>query len=157
VFAALMRHSCAVRSESGACPAGRFATKPFASCPYLSVRELSGVSGKCRKTLIAACRTASLKAMPSTVQIVLFMCLAGLATKRASFAQEMVVELVQAADYVKTLSALPAAVIAFSFARGCSITLQCCTAWTGADVIADLTRHRSTVIPSMLRGRAWLS
>ena len=84
---------------------GRFRTIPFSRCPYPDTKDLAAVSVKCRKTLTACCKPSSLRNMPATVQIVLLMSLAALATKRSEFAQEMVLALVQAADYFKTLGA----------------------------------------------------
>lgn len=78
---------------------------PFKQCPYPSTKQLHEVSVKCRRALLAACKPSILKGMVATVQIVLLSATSALAVKRPEFAQEAVVALVQAADYVKTLGA----------------------------------------------------
>ena len=85
--------------------AGKYKSKPFSQCVHPDVSELGRVSDKCRRALTACCKRPSLKAMPPTPQIALLLTLSSLANKRPVWAQDMAVELVQAADFVKTLSA----------------------------------------------------
>lgn len=78
---------------------------PFKQCPYPSLKQLNEVSVKCRRALLVACKPSTLKGMVATVQIVLLSAVSALAVKRPESAQEAVVALCQAADYVKTLGA----------------------------------------------------